>query len=84
MHGPVRRLVRSSWRTAIVASVLGMWLTVGIAWGSRAAFVFAFFLLMACIYAAWGRLMGRLLRQAGGGYYERQLDQRRSGHWRDR
>jgi hypothetical protein len=80
----VKRRIRRSWRGAIVASVLALWLTVGIAWGAHAALVFAFFLLIACVYAVRGRLAGGLLRQAGGGYFQRQLDPRRSGRWRGR
>jgi hypothetical protein len=79
----VKRHVRRGWRGAIVASILGLWLTLGLAWGAHAAVVFAFFLLVACTYAVWGRLAGHLVRQAGGGYYQRQLDPRRTGHWRD-
>ena len=84
MPGAVRRHVRWSWRGAIVASVLALWLAIGIAWGSNAALVFAFPLFVGCVYAAGGRLAGRLARQAGRGYYERQLDPHKSGRWRNR
>ena len=72
------------WRGAIIASILGLWLTVGIAWGARAAFVFGFFVLIAGIYAVWAFLFGRFSRGAGSWYYDRQLNGRGSGRWRDR
>ena len=71
------------WRAVIVASILGLWLTVGIAWGARAAFVFGFFVLIATVYALWAVLFGRLDQRAGSWYYERQLNGR-TNHWRDR
>ena len=67
----------------VLSSILGLWLTVGIAWGARAAFVFGFFVLIAGIYAVWAVLFGRLDQRAGSWYYERQLNGR-TDHWRDR
>ena len=71
------------WRRAIVGSILGLWLTVGIAWGARAAFVFGFFVLIAIVYAVWALAFGRLDQRAGSWYFERQLNGR-TGRWRDR
>jgi hypothetical protein len=62
------------WRAAIVAPILGLWLTVGIAWGGRAAFVFGFFVLIAGIYSVWAFLFGRFSQRAGSWYYDRQLN----------
>jgi hypothetical protein len=84
MPGIVKRYVRPSWREAIVAVILGAWLTVGLVWGSNAALIFAFPLFVGCALTAWGRLTGRLVRDAGAGYYRRQLDPHRTGHWRGR
>jgi hypothetical protein len=67
------------WRAAIVAALLALWLTVGIAWGGDAALVFGFFVFVSCIYALWAITFGRLTRNAGGGYYARQMEQSR---WR--
>jgi predicted LPLAT superfamily acyltransferase len=72
------------WRRAVVAAILGLWLTIGVAWGGRAALVYGFFVLVACIFGFWAVAAGSLSRRAGGGYYERQLDSHRSGRWRDR
>jgi hypothetical protein len=72
------------WRLAIVASILGLWLTLGIAWGARAAFVFGFFVLIAGMYTVWAVVLGRLGQQAGGWYFERQLNGRGTGRRRDR
>jgi hypothetical protein len=71
------------WRGAIVASIVGLWLAAGIAWGGRAAFVFGFFVLIAGIYALWAVLFGHFNQRAGSWYYERQLNGR-TGDWRDR
>ena len=76
--------LRWGWRRAIVASILGLWLTVGLVWGSNAALVFAYPVFVGCVYGAWAALTGDLVRQAGRGYYRRQLDPHRTGHWRDR
>jgi len=72
------------WRGAIVAGILGLWLTIGVAWGGRAAFVYGFFVLVACVFGFWAIAAGHLSRRAGAGYYHRQLDPQRSGRWRDR
>jgi hypothetical protein len=71
------------WRGTIIASILGLWLAVGIAWGARAAFVFGFFVLISLVWAAFAVLNGRFARAAGGWYYERQLNGK-TGRWRDR
>lgn len=71
------------WRRAVVASILGLWLTIGIAWGGRAALVFGFFVLISLIYAVWALAFGRLDQQAGSWYYDRQLNGK-TGRWRDR
>jgi hypothetical protein len=82
MHATVQRCFHWSWRRAIVAAILGLWLVVGLAWGAGAALVFAFPLFVGCVYGVWVALAGRLLQEAGGGYYHRQLDPHRSGNRR--
>jgi hypothetical protein len=72
------------WRAAIIVAILGLWLTLGIAWGARAAFVFGFFVLISCIYAVWAHLFGRFTRDAGSWYYERQLTGHSGGRRHDR
>jgi len=84
MHGTVQSYFRWSWRRAVVASILGRWLAVGLAWGARAALLFTFPFFVGCAYAIGGVLAGRLTYRAGRGYYFRQLDADRTGHWRDR
>lgn len=72
------------WRGAIVASILGLWLAIGVAWGARAALIFGFFAFVACVFGGWALVAGRLSERAGAGYYERQLNPGKSGRWRDR
>jgi hypothetical protein len=72
------------WRGAIVVSILGLWLAIGVAWGARAALVFFFFVFVASLFGFWAHAAGQLGRRAGAGYYQRQLDPSRSGSWRDR
>jgi hypothetical protein len=69
------------WRAAIVGSILGLWLAVGIAWGARAALLFAFPVFVACIFAVWAAFAGGMDQRAAGWYCERQLQ---VGRWRDR
>jgi len=71
------------WRRAVIASILGLWLTIGVAWGGRAALVFGFFVLISIVYAIWAVLFGRLDRQAGSWYFDRQLNGR-TGRRHDR
>jgi hypothetical protein len=66
-------------RGGLVAFILGLWLAVGIAWGQGAALVFAFFLFLACVLVTGGAIAGSLVRRAGGGYYDRQLNGRAGG-----
>ena len=61
------------WRGAIVASILGLWLAIGIAWGGIAALIFGFFVLIACINAAWMILAAGVDRRFAGWYYEHLL-----------
>ena len=63
--------------------MLGLWLAIGLAWGPSAALVFGFFAFIACVYGVWAVVAGRLGRDAGRWYYERQLNGRGSGHWRE-
>ena len=72
------------WRAAIVVSIAGLWLTVGIAWGGRAALVFGFFVLISSVYGVWAVVAGRVDQRAGRWYFERQLNGSRTGRWRDR
>jgi hypothetical protein len=81
-----RSYLHAGWREAAVASILCLWF-VGVAWRAETALVLALFLafpvFVACVFCIWALLAGRLLRQAGGGYYRRQLDPHRGGRWRD-
>lgn len=69
------------WRASIIAALLALWLTVGIAWGGGAALVFGFLVFVSCIYVLWTIVFGRMTRDLGGGYYVRQMERYR---WRDR
>ena len=71
------------WRKAIVASILGLWLVIGIAWGPRAALAFSFFVFVDGVVGLWAVAAGDLTQRAGAGYYERQLSSSNTGHWRD-
>jgi len=61
------------WRGAIVASILGLWLAIGIAWGGIAALIFGFFVLIACINAVWMILAAGIDQRFAGWYYEHLL-----------
>ena len=61
------------WRGAVVTLVLGLGVTLTIAWGWRAAVVYAFFVVVATCYSAFIILWGQIARRSGGWYYERQL-----------
>jgi hypothetical protein len=72
----------ASWRGVVVGSLLGLWLAIGIAWGARAAVIFAFFAFLAVLFAAWAALTGRFSQAAGGWYYDRQMGSGASGRRR--
>jgi hypothetical protein len=61
------------WRGAIIAILLGLGIAMTVAWGWTAALVYAFFLGVALSYALFAIGWGRIARQGGGWYYERQL-----------
>jgi hypothetical protein len=61
------------WRAAVITPVLGLGVTLTIAWGWGAAVVYAFFVIVAACYAAFITLWGQIARRSGGWYYERQL-----------
>jgi len=71
------------WRRIVVASILVLWLFVGITYGADAALMFVYPLFVACVVSVWAVLAGNLSQRAAAGYYERQLDPRKSGRWRD-
>jgi hypothetical protein len=64
---------RRWWRGAIIAILLGLGIAMTVAWGWTAALVYAFFLGVALSYAFFAIGWGRIARQGGGWYYERQL-----------
>jgi hypothetical protein len=70
------------WRASLVAGMLGLWLAAGIAWGPRAALLFAFPVFNGCVLAAWANVAGRMDQRAAAWYYERQLNE--CGRWRGR
>jgi hypothetical protein len=65
-----------SWRTLVVLFLLGIWLSVGVAWGWRAAVVLGFFLALAGAYAAAASLWGDVLSRAGERHHDRLLNGR--------
>ena len=61
----------------IIAAVLALWIAMTIAWGWGAGMAFAFFVAVTLVRVAGVIVGGPLIRQAGRGYYERQLGGRR-------
>jgi hypothetical protein len=57
----------------IIAAVLALWIALTVAWGWGAGMAFAFFVAVALVRLAGVIVAGPLIRQAGRGYYERQL-----------
>jgi hypothetical protein len=67
------RMAAKWWRGAIVALLLGLGVTMTVAWGWTAAVIYAFFLIVALSYAFFAIGWGQIARRGGGWYYERQL-----------
>jgi hypothetical protein len=61
------------WRGAIILMILGLGVTLTVAWGWRAAVAYGFFLAIALLMTAFLILWGGVGQRGGGWYYERQL-----------
>jgi hypothetical protein len=61
------------WRGAIIVFLAGLGIAMTIAWGWSAGLVYAFYLGVACCFVFFAVGWGRIARQAGGWYYDRQL-----------
>jgi hypothetical protein len=66
-----------SWRSAVVALLLGLWVAASVAWGWQAAIVFGFFLGLAVVLTVGLGIGGALLTRSGARYYDHLLDGRR-------
>ena len=61
------------WRGAIIGTILGLWIALGVAWGWNAALVYGFSLLIACLFALGAVLGGGVTKEIGAWYFDRQL-----------
>jgi hypothetical protein len=68
------------WRGAILALVVGLGITLTVAWGWTAAAIYAFFVFVASCNAMFIILWGRIAQRGGGWYYERRLRGSHHGH----
>jgi hypothetical protein len=70
------KAIHISRRALIVTSILGLWLTVWIAWGAGAALLFAYPLVVGTAFVTSLILGGQVIQRLSSAYYERQMRHR--------